>query len=147
MLKINLKKISPRILIFFALFFLLNISLIHYAKAGVIEDLLGWAGRASGVAIDITASPFLLVLSAMAVVIGWIIGQLSTIFTYLLFVVARYNDFINEPLVTQGWILVRDLCNMFFILIILVIAFATILRIESYNAKKLLPKLLIMVII
>jgi len=36
---------------------------------------------------------------------------------------------------------------MFFILILLVIAFATILRIESYNYKKTLPKLLIMAVL
>jgi len=36
---------------------------------------------------------------------------------------------------------------MFFILILLIIAFATILRVESYDVKKMLPKLLIMAVL
>lgn len=57
--------------------------------------------------------------------------------------VAQYNDFINSPAVTHGWSILRDVCNMFFILILLVIAFATTLNRESYGMKKLLPKFII----
>ncbi|MCU0679656.1 MAG: DMT family transporter, partial [Planctomycetes bacterium] len=60
---------------------------------------------------------------------------------------ASFNNIINVDTVVQGWKIVRDLCNMFFILILLVIAFATILRIESYNMKRWLPKLLIMAVL
>jgi len=42
-----------------------------------------------------------------------------------------------------GWTTVRDACNTFFILFLLLIAFSTILRIQAYNAKNLLPKLII----
>ncbi|MFA7601053.1 MAG: hypothetical protein WCY43_02370, partial [Patescibacteria group bacterium] len=45
------------------------------------------------------------------------------------------------------WTLVRDLCNMFFILILLIIAFATILRVEQYNLKTWLPKLVLMAVL
>jgi len=45
--------------------------------------------------------------------------------------------------VSIGWTTVRDACNTFFILFLLVIAFSTILRIQAYNAKSLLPKLII----
>ncbi|TSC71746.1 MAG: Uncharacterized protein G01um101470_506, partial [Parcubacteria group bacterium Gr01-1014_70] len=45
--------------------------------------------------------------------------------------------------ITIGWAIVRDVANMFFIFILLVIAIATILRYESYGAKQLLPKLII----
>jgi hypothetical protein len=76
-----------------------------------------------------------------------LIGYLSTLVTYLLFHVAQYNGFIHEPLVVEVWKLVRDLCNMFFILILLVIAFATILRIERYQIKRALPKLIIMAVL
>lgn len=56
--------------------------------------------------------------------------------------ISNFNEAINK-----GWVIVRDLCNMFFILILLIIAFATILRRESYSAKSLLPKLLIMAVL
>ena len=49
--------------------------------------------------------------------------------------------------VAYGWRIVRDLCNMFFILVLLMIAFATILRLENYSMKKYLPKLLIMAVL
>ena len=49
--------------------------------------------------------------------------------------------------VAYGWRIVRDLCNMFFILVLLIIAFATILRLENYSMKKYLPKLLIMAVL
>ncbi|MGI5827133.1 MAG: hypothetical protein ACOX6C_01675 [Patescibacteria group bacterium] len=57
--------------------------------------------------------------------------------------IAAYSDFINSPAVVNGWIIVRDLCNMLFVLILLVIAFATILGQEKYSAKNMLPKLVL----
>ena len=77
----------------------------------------------------------------------WVMGKLAVLLLQILVGVAQYNDFINSSAVTYGWVLVRDLCNMFFVLILLVIAFATILRVESYNLKTWLPKLVIMAIL
>lgn len=83
-------------------------------------------------------------------IISAIISALGMILTALISVliwVCSYNGFIKSAAVANGWVIVRDLCNMFFILILLIIAFATILRRENYNAKKLLPKLLIMAVL
>ncbi|MFA5420464.1 MAG: hypothetical protein WC280_00345 [Patescibacteria group bacterium] len=92
--------------------------------------------------------------TVVATVLGWILypiiwlmGKLVILLIGILIGVAQYNEFINSNAVSFGWALVRDLCNMFFILILLVIAFATILRIESYNLKTWLPKLLIMAVL
>lgn len=65
----------------------------------------------------------------------------------LLRLVARYNNFTSEGGVTLGWIALRDLSNMFFILILLVIAFASILRISNYGYQQLLKKTLIVAIL
>jgi len=70
-------------------------------------------------------------------------GKLLTVIVRLLVVVAQYNDFINSPAVSKGWIIIRDICNMFFIAVLLFIAFATVLGIEKYSYKKLLGKLLL----
>ncbi len=85
---------------------------------------------------------------------GWLcglivsaIGSLNTFLIQKLVDVSTFNHFSDIPAVVQGWSLVRDICNMFFVLVFLVIAFATILRIESYNAKRALPKLLIMAVL
>lgn len=59
---------------------------------------------------------------------------------------ASYNGYIDAPIVVVGWTMVRDIANMFFVVIMLVIAFATILGLEQYEWRKLLVKLLLMAI-
>lgn len=76
-----------------------------------------------------------------------LLGRILQLMIWLLIQVAQYNGFIKSPAVTNGWGIVRDLANMFFIVILLIIAFATILRKEEYSYKKLLPKLLIMAVL
>jgi hypothetical protein len=75
------------------------------------------------------------------------IGLLLNVSIKVVMIVAKYDRFIDETAVTLGWEQVRNLANMFFIVILLVIAFATILRVDSYNVKKLLPKLVIMAVL
>jgi len=77
----------------------------------------------------------------------WALGKLLTVIMWVLVTIAQYNDFINAAPITYGWVVVRDVCNMFFILILLIIAFGTILRVPQYNFKILLPKLIIMAIL
>ena len=77
----------------------------------------------------------------------WIMGKLAVILLGILVKVAQYNKFIGSAAVTYGWVVVRDLCNMFFVLILLIIAFASILRVDSYNLKTWLPKLVIMAVL
>jgi len=74
---------------------------------------------------------------------GWLITQLAGI---LLSIIA-YNGFVNAYAVTVGWTLVRDIANLFFVMVVLAIAIGTILHIESYNFKKLLPKVLLMAVL
>ncbi len=61
---------------------------------------------------------------------------------FLLPIIASYNGFTTAGGVLVGWKALRDLANMFFILILLVIAFATILGIERYGYKSLLKRLI-----
>lgn len=86
--------------------------------------------------------------------IGWVVQQYISVVGGLLLAlinilirVAQYNDFINSEAVKNGWVIVRDLANMFFVLILLVIAFATIFGVQEYSYKKLLPKLLIIAVL
>jgi hypothetical protein len=60
---------------------------------------------------------------------------------------ARYSGFTTAAAVTSGWSIVRDVCNLFFIIILLVIAFSTILRVGGYTIKSTLPKLLMMAVL
>ncbi len=92
-------------------------------------------------------------LPSCGVVFGSISGCVAQIIYYLLFVPTSYlfalsgaffdNTFsysvqsssYQSSFVVQGWGLVRDFCNMFFIFIMLYIAISTILNIHNFNTK------------
>lgn len=123
-------KKNKKIFISIALVFLLGIiflspSLAHAGIGETIATVFGW----------------------ILYPIIWVLGRLLLVLMNVLIGIAQYNDFIDSNAVKFGWTLVRDLCNMFFILILLIIAFATILRVEQYNLKTWLPKLLLMAIL
>ncbi len=65
----------------------------------------------------------------------------------LLPIVAQYNNFTNQAGVQAGWIAARDLVNMLFIVVLLVMAFGTILKIQNYGYRQMLRRLIIMAIL
>lgn len=74
-------------------------------------------------------------------------GRVTVTLIGILVSIAQYNNFIDAPAVAKGWVIVRDVCNMFFIVILLLIAFGSVFRIEEYQYKKILGKLLIMAVL
>lgn len=80
------------------------------------------------------------------VIVG-LLGKVLVVLIHILVWIASYNDFVSSAAVTNGWVILRDVCNMFFIVILLVIAFATTLNIENYSWKKVLPKMLLMAVL
>ena len=87
------------------------------------------------------------VVSNFLLWIASIIGKLLVVLIDILIGIVQYNDFVRSAAVSQGWVVVRDLCNMFFVAVLLIIAFGTILRIESYKYQRLLPQLIIMAVL
>lgn len=57
-----------------------------------------------------------------------------------------YN-FTGNKMIIIGWSAVRDICNLFFLLVLLFIAFCTILQIPKYHARKTLLMLIIMALL
>ncbi|MBI2410883.1 MAG: MFS transporter [Candidatus Kerfeldbacteria bacterium] len=57
------------------------------------------------------------------------------------------SAFVNVPGVVTSWKLVRDVCNIFFSMILIIIALGTVLRIEKYSWKKTLPDFIIAAIL
>lgn len=74
----------------------------------------------------------------------WLLGLCSSLFSTIL-------NFTTQNLsrgpVYDSWVISRDIVNMFFILGLIVIAFATILRIETYGMKALLPKFIVIALL
>lgn len=73
-------------------------------------------------------------------------GGLLILFTKGLLFVAQFNQFVGAEAVSLGWKIVRDICNMFFVLVLLIIAIGTILQVEKYHYSKLLPQFITMAI-
>lgn len=80
----------------------------------------------------------------------WIIRMLANLLVVIINImvaVAQYNTFLGSPAVVKGWVIVRDISNMFFIVVLLIIAFGTILRLENYRYNRLLARLIVMAIL
>lgn len=61
--------------------------------------------------------------------------------------IAGYNGYIDSPAVTVGWVMIRDMTNMIFIVVLLIISFGTILGLEHYEWKKMLVKVIMAAVI
>lgn len=89
------------------------------------------------------------ILTTLIRIIQWLmelVGALVLLLVSLLVSAAKYNTFTNAYPVQIGWVLVRDTVNMFFIVVLLLIAFGTIIGYEPFNYKKHLPYLLLMAV-
>lgn len=78
------------------------------------------------------------VLWLLAFIGSWVL-YLSSLFLRPLLGV---GSFVTNPFVTSGWPFVQGIANLGFLLALLFIAFATTLRIESFSARRMLPRLL-----
>src|SRR3989338_3340136 len=72
-----------------------------------------------------------------------LLGKLLSAIISALIQIAKYNHIIDQPTVQSTWVIMRDFVNMFFVFALLLIAFSTILRLRQYEAKQLLPKLVL----
>ena len=86
-------------------------------------------------------------LAHVVMLLASAVGKILMTFVSILIWLASYNEFVDSRAVAIGWVVVRDLANIFFVLIMLLIAFGTLFNIQTYEYKKLLPKLLIAVIL
>jgi len=82
------------------------------------------------------------VLGEILIAIQELIGKIIVWFVGIATGLLHYKSLQNSSIVELGWKTLRDLVNMFFVLALLIIALATILRVETYGMKSLLPKLI-----
>jgi hypothetical protein len=86
-------------------------------------------------------------LSTIFDAIAYFLNSILTLVIDLISRFAQYNNFLRTNIVNEGWGIIRDIVNMFFVLMFLVIAFATVLKIEKYSYKRLLFPLLLMALL
>lgn len=127
-------------LLFTFLFVVVGVFFItNYVSASVFSTI--WEGFSDPLkfASDLLTAIFLLVVRFLGVLFVFFVG--------IMIELAKFNNFIDMPMVATGWGLARDIANMFFIVVLLIIAFSTVLKISSYHYQKTLTKLLIMAIL
>ncbi|MEK7116200.1 MAG: hypothetical protein AAB879_02280, partial [Patescibacteria group bacterium] len=91
-----------------------------------------------------------LIIWNFVLIIQWgirMVGDLVLFLVSLLVSAARYSNFVRAYPVETGWVLVRDVVNMFFIVVLLVVAFSTIVGYQPLHYKGVLPKLLLMAVL
>jgi len=82
-------------------------------------------------------------LAGLALAIAEVIGKLVIAVLDITIPVMQYQGFTNSPVVTAGWSLVRDTVNMFFVVVLIIIAMGTIFGHSRFQWKQQVPKLLI----
>lgn len=87
-------------------------------------------------------------------ILGWIaqliagfLGGVAVLLFEIVVQASMYNGYLTDDTINRGWVIIRDICNLAFVVILLIIAFATILRVEKYTYKKLLVKVVIAAIL
>ncbi len=83
-----------------------------------------------------------LAFSIAAAITQWIVLIIDAMIPIMTF-----NNFVGNPVVKAGWAIVRDTVNMFFVVILIIIAFGTIFGAERFKWQQQVPRLLIMAIV
>jgi hypothetical protein len=95
-------------------------------------------------AIDTVFNAFPWIIGKLLYLVGYVFSKLIYIGGLILnWVLALNGQIIDNPAVQTGWQITRDFSNLAFVLLIIVIAFSTILRLDSFQLKKTLPKLIL----
>jgi hypothetical protein len=61
--------------------------------------------------------------------------------------IMTYNGFVKNPIVTNGWAITRDTVNMFYVIVLIAIAFGTIFGYGKFKWQQQVPHLLIFAIV
>lgn len=139
-LKTKSKKLFPSLALLGVLFsfsFLFN---VHHADAFLGLD---WIGDKAGDAFFYVIN---IILYAVFTLVSYPVTWSAMLLGLTVDPVA-VNTMFKMPAIYTLWQMVRDFFNLFFILTLLFIAFATIFQIDSFNYKKTLGKLLLMALL
>lgn len=138
------KKIKKQRVVFSTVSLLFVFSLVfffdvHPADADVVDVIVDQIGSGLLWALNV-------LLYSMFVIVSFPMTWAAMLFGLTVDPVA-VNTMFKMPAIYTLWQMVRDFFNLFFILTLLFIAFATIFQIDSFNYKKTLGKLLLMALL
>ncbi len=138
LLKAKIKKIltHPKIISGILIGVILNFLLTYKASA---FDLFGIGSLAERVVYQ--------ALIWIGNVIASIAGIFINLESQLLSLIAQVSQFTTMPVVQTGWGVARDFANIFFIALLVYVAFCYILRINSKSSQKILVNVIVMAIL
>jgi hypothetical protein len=150
----KLRFIKIIIIIIFIMFIFNKDIPISYAQdnnvVGTVVDVatapINWPAKTAGAILGaVGLSPESLALGGLNSILGFLkdflLFILGKTITPLLTSVMSYQNFFSDG-VNTGWKITRDFANLFFALVLLIIAIATVLNIgalSNYTAKRMLP--------
>ncbi|MDA1334916.1 MAG: type IV secretion system protein [bacterium] len=130
---------------------------VHAQTAG--GSVIGAASRAQSAGkgspvycVNSVIPPDISIPGCLVLGLAYGLSYALDIFSYLITLASALFDialsiqneaFYDQPIVNAGWMISRDVVNIVYIFVLLIIAIATILGIESYGMKSLLFKLII----
>lgn len=74
---------------------------------------------------------------------GWALAYVTRVLVWVL----SYQGYGQEAIITKGWTVLRDLSNMFFIIVLVVVAVGTIVKSGRYGYQQNLRRLILMAIL
>lgn len=109
---------------------------------------ISFGAAKAGFVSDLVTSPLTSLLGFIVGTVNYLIGVIGSIFVqigaYLIdWGIAINTNIVNDSFVARGFGVTLDIVNLGFVLAIILISFATILRLESYDMKKMLWKLIV----
>ena len=112
--------------------------------AGWTDWVHNWAGTLGKIFLSAIIGTVFLVLIILSSPFLSLSQWFLTLVSSSSFINIKFTD---NPFVNEGWGIIRDLTGILIIIGLIVIALATILRIQSYQMKKTLPVLLIVALL
>lgn len=92
---------------------------------------------------DIAANAIAWAINGLGYIIATVVSKLIGLFAGITaFTIDLNRNIISSVFVSDGWTITRDIANLGFVLIAIVIAIATIARYQQYTAKSLLVRLI-----
>lgn len=85
-------------------------------------------------------------LYGVFIFVSWLLGVAAILFGWVI-KVDNVKMVLGNDAIYESWKMVRDLFNLFFILVLLFSAFCTIFQVEKYHLKKILLTLVIMALL
>jgi hypothetical protein len=142
------KKIIKVVSIIFLVSFFVVIVYPKIAYAQDATDIATSIGSAVTGALAWTGQKLLNMIALLLYWVALIIGVLMSFSAQALSYLSDPQYFgMDYEIVHQGWTVTRDIANMGFIIALLLISFSTIFGIQTYHAKALLPRLILVALI